>query len=150
MYTVVNQSNHNIIQFISCTKAKMEPKAVHPACVVYATLCFLTILNEASVVAFQSTSSDLEGQDHIYPSTVAPGDTRTPLTLGLMLSFSGDYVTKDAIPGIQIAVDTINAGDILPGYILQYSLTNSQVSVTHLSCLTAAGCDRRARVKMNT
>eukprot|EP00731_Ephydatia_muelleri_P021199 Em0013g926a len=73
------------------------------------------------VVAFQSTSSDLEGQDHMYPSTVAPGDTRTPLTLGLMLSFSGDYVTKDAIPGVQIAVDTINAGDFLPGYRLQYS-----------------------------
>eukprot|EP00731_Ephydatia_muelleri_P021210 Em0013g937a len=113
----------------------MEPKVVHPACVVYAILCFLTVFNEASVVAFQSTSSDLEGQDHIYPSTVAPGDTRTPLTLGLMLSFSGDYVTKDAIPGIQIAMDTINAGDILPGYRLQYSLTNSQcdqtVTLTH-------------------
>ncbi|KAL5470784.1 hypothetical protein EMCRGX_G028803 [Ephydatia muelleri] len=113
----------------------MEPNVVHPACVVYATLCFLTILNEASVVAFQSTSSDLEGQDHMYPSTVAPGDTRTPLTLGLMLSFSGDYVTKDAIPGVQIAVDTINAGDFLPGYRLQYSLTNSQcdqtVTLTH-------------------
>ncbi|KAL5470770.1 hypothetical protein EMCRGX_G028785 [Ephydatia muelleri] len=108
----------------------MEPGVARPVSVVYATLCFLTVLNEASVVAFQSTSSDLEGQDHIYPSTVAPGDTRTPLTLGLMLSFSGDYVTKDAIPGIQIAVDTINAGDILPGYRLQYSLTNSQCDQT--------------------
>ena len=103
---------------------------VYPVSVVYATLCFLIILNEASVVAFHSTSSDLEGQDHIYPSTVAPGDTRTPLTLGLMLSFSGKYVTKNTIPGIQLAMDTINARDILPGYRLQYSLTNSQVSQT--------------------
>eukprot|EP00731_Ephydatia_muelleri_P021200 Em0013g927a len=50
----------------------MEPMVVHPVSVVYATLCFLTVLNEASVVAFQSTSSDLEGQDHIYPAPL-PG-----------------------------------------------------------------------------
>ena len=108
----------------------MERKAVHSVSVVYGTLCLLAVLNEVSLVAAQATSSDLEGQDHVYPSSVAQGDTRTPLTLGLMLSFSGDYVIKDAIPGIQLAVDTINAGNILPGYRLHYSLTNSQVSVT--------------------
>ena len=73
------------------------------------------------------SSSGVEGLDHVYPSNVTPGDGRTPLTLGLMLSFSGDYITKGAIPGIQLAVDIINGGSLLPGYRLQYSLTDSQV-----------------------
>ena len=92
-------------------------------CPRFISLCLLAFTLTDSI------SSDLQGQDHIYPSTVAPGDTRTPLTLGLMLSFSGDYVTKNAIPGIQLAVDTINGAGVLPGYALKYSLTDSKVGL---------------------
>eukprot|EP00731_Ephydatia_muelleri_P021190 Em0013g917a len=93
-------------------------------CPRFISLCLLAFTLTDSI------SSDLQGQDHIYPSTVAPGDTRTPLTLGLMLSFSGDYVTKNAIPGIQLAVDTINGAGVLPGYALKYSLTDSKCDQT--------------------
>ena len=90
------------------------------SCPRFIPLCLLAF------TLIDTTSSDLQGLDHVYP--VAPGDTRTPLTLGLMLSFSGDYVNKGAIPGIQLAVDTINRVGVLPGYVLEYSLTDSKVS----------------------
>ena len=87
------------------------------------------LLDKASPTA----SNDLEGLDHIYPTNLTAGDGRIPLTLGLMVSFSGSYVIKGAIPGIQLAVDIVNGGGILPGYRLQYSLTDSKVSVTQAS-----------------
>ena len=70
--------------------------------------------------------SDLNtyGLAHIYPNA---NDSRVPLTLGLMLSFTGDYVTLGAIPGIQLAIDIVNDGALLSGYRLQYSLSDSQV-----------------------
>ena len=64
----------------------------------------------------------------IYPSAVSPNDTRIPLTLGLMVSFSGDYVTSSSVAGVQLALDLINENSsLLPGYRLQYKLTDSQV-----------------------
>ena len=71
--------------------------------------------------------SDLNtyGLAHIYPA--AANDSRVPLTLGLMLAFTGDYVTLGAIPGIQLAIDIVNNGTLLSGYRLQYSLSDSQV-----------------------
>ena len=63
----------------------------------------------------------------IYPP-VNSADDRTDLYFALMLSFRGDYVSIGALPGVQIALDYINSQpSILPGYILHYTLTDSQV-----------------------
>ena len=80
-----------------------------------------------AAILTKSASNDLEGLDLIYPTNLTAGDGRIPLTLGLMVSFSGSFVIKGAIPGIQLAVDIVNGGGILPGYRLQYSLTDSKV-----------------------
>ena len=50
----------------------------------------------------------IENFTTIYPSAVSPNDTRIPLTLGLMVSFSGDYVTSSSVAGVQLALDLIN------------------------------------------
>ena len=71
---------------------------------------------------------EVEDLSTIYPSVVSPNDTRIPLTLGLMVSFSGDYVTSSSVAGVQLALDLINENSsLLPGYRLQYKLTDSQV-----------------------
>ena len=52
-----------------------------------------------------------------------------PLYIGLILSFGGDYDSSGSVPGVQIALDQINADpDLLPGYTLHYTLTDSNVS----------------------
>ena len=54
--------------------------------------------------------------------------TRTPLHVSLMLSFGGGFASVAAVPGVQIALDLINANPhLLPGYTLHYSLSDSQV-----------------------
>ncbi len=51
-----------------------------------------------------------------------------PLFIHLVMSFGGAYTSSGAIPGIQVALDQINAKqDILPGYSLHYTLLDSQV-----------------------
>ena len=63
----------------------------------------------------------------VYPASAAEGTST--LTFALMLSFGGDYKSSGAIPGVKLALDQINDNpDILPGYTLQYTLTDSQVS----------------------
>ena len=54
--------------------------------------------------------------------------TRTPLHVSLMLSFGGGFASVAAVPGVQIALDLINANPhLLPGYTIHYSLSDSQV-----------------------
>ena len=83
----------------------------------------------AIFVFFSGHASKQVGDfDSIYPSNVSLSDTRSPLTIALMMSFSGDYVTYNSLSGIQIALDLINENSsLLPGYRLQYKLTDSQV-----------------------
>ena len=51
-----------------------------------------------------------------------------PLYFGLMLSLSGDDQSSGALAGVQAALDDINSrDDLLPGYSLHYTLTNSKV-----------------------
>ncbi len=53
-----------------------------------------------------------------------------PLFIQLMMSFGGTFTSSGLVPGIQIALDQINAHkDILPGYTLHYALLDSQVIV---------------------
>ena len=51
-----------------------------------------------------------------------------PLYFGLMLSLSGDDESSGALAGVQAALDEINSrDDLLPGYMLHYTLTDSKV-----------------------
>jgi len=63
----------------------------------------------------------------VYPP-VNENDGSTPLYFALVLSSGGQYTSIGALPGVQIALDYINSQpDILPGYSLHYTLTDSQV-----------------------
>ena len=87
----------------------------------------VVVLFSSFVVALGSRLEDFKS---IYPSVKNGNDTRIPLTLGLMVSFSGDYVTSSSIASVQIALDLINENSsLLPGYRLQYKLTDSQVGI---------------------
>lgn len=71
----------------------------------------------------------------VYPPLSDPGgdDDRIPIYLALMQSFGGGYTSAGVIPGIQIALDEINANSsILPGYKLHYYLTDTQVCAKSL------------------
>ena len=51
-----------------------------------------------------------------------------PLYFGLMLSLSGVDQSSGALAGVQAALDEINSrDDLLPGYSLHYTLTDSKV-----------------------
>ena len=55
-------------------------------------------------------------------------DPRTPLTFALLHSFGGSFVSSGAVAGVQVALDVINSNpEILPGYSLHYTLTDSRV-----------------------
>ena len=67
---------------------------------------------------------------HIYPNLTnfLSSMETTPLYFGLMLSLSGDQQSTGALAGVQAALDDINSrDDLLPGYSLHYTLTDSQV-----------------------
>ncbi len=64
----------------------------------------------------------------IYPERDA-GNGTTHLYFGLMQSVTGDFSVGAAIPGVQVALDQINEDpDMLPGYTLHYTLSDSKVS----------------------
>ena len=55
-------------------------------------------------------------------------DGGIPLYFGLMLSISGNQQSTGALAGVQAALDDINSReDLLSGYSLHYTLTDSQV-----------------------
>ena len=65
----------------------------------------------------------------VYPnnSELVSNDS-TPLYFGLMLSLSGEHQSSGALAGVQAALDEINSrDDLLPGYSLHYTLTDSKV-----------------------
>ena len=62
-----------------------------------------------------------------------PADNRTPcpLYIALMMSFGIEYDSSGVIASVQYALDQINADpNLLPGYSLHYTLTDSQVHYT--------------------
>lgn len=62
-----------------------------------------------------------------YPAYPLPNTTS--LYFGLLQSFGGTYNGSGSIPGIQLALDSINdAQTLLPGYTLQFVLRDSFVS----------------------
>ena len=67
----------------------------------------------------------------IYPNATnaTPKYKSFPLYFGLMLSLSGNQQSTGALAGVQAALDDINSReDLLPGYSLHYTLTDSQVA----------------------
>ena len=76
----------------------------------------------------------------VYPAPVdlsrnqldcTPTNNETcPLYFALMMSFGGEYVSSGVIASVQYALDQINSdSDLLPGYSLHYTLTDSQVQL---------------------
>jgi hypothetical protein len=60
-----------------------------------------------------------------------------PLYFGLMLSLSGDDQSSGALAGVQAALDEINSrDDLLPGYSLHYTLTDSEVLLVAIKSLS--------------
>ena len=85
------------------------------------TLLFCNLLG-AQITATSSESHHLS----IYPN-VSEYESTT-LYFGLMLSLSGDDQSSGALAGVQAALDEINSrDDLLPGYSLHYTLTDSKV-----------------------
>ena len=75
----------------------------------------------------------------VYPSNDPSEETSVgikSLYFVLMMSFGGDFRSSGAVPGVQVALDRINSDPtLLPGYQLQYTLTDSQVcAIATSSC----------------
>ena len=67
----------------------------------------------------------------VYPPVNESDDSapvRAPLYFALVLSSGGQYTSIGALPAVQVALDYVNSQpDILPGYSLHYTLSDSQV-----------------------
>ena len=73
-----------------------------------------------------SNLSQLQTVQDCTPET-SSGST-CPLFFGLLSSFGGIYRTSGCIPGVKMALDEINNdSSLLPGYVLHYTLKDSQV-----------------------
>ena len=65
----------------------------------------------------------------VYPGQGEDANGTLPLYIAFLISFGGDYTSSGAIPGVQVALDQINADpSILPGYTLHYTLRDTSVS----------------------
>ena len=88
-----------------------------------AGLCLVTV----GIVALCFTLSRPQELPYTYPAETLPNTT--PLYIGLMQSFGGTYDSSGSIPGVELALDTINRDEtLLPGYTLHYVLRDSFVS----------------------
>ena len=71
-----------------------------------------------------------QNQLDCVPPPASAENGRCPLYIALTMSFGHEYLSSGVIPSVQYALDQINADpDLLPGYSLHYSLTDSQVHV---------------------
>ena len=91
----------------------------------------LTTLLVQNILRAQITAASTSGSHYlsVYPnvSELASNES-VSLYFGLMLSLSGDDESSGALAGIQAALDEINSrDDLLPGYTLHYTLTDSEV-----------------------
>ena len=91
-------------------------------------LTFILLLVHIYCQEFCSATSESSSEE-VYPALHEQGGNK-PLYFGLMLSLSGDDQSSGALAGVQAALDEINSrDDLLPGYSLHYTLTDSKVSV---------------------
>ena len=99
----------------------------------------LRINLQPAVAENADNSGDFGSYLEVYPlvnlsqnqltCTPQPADNKTcPLYIALMMSFGREYISSGVIASVQYALDQINADqDLLPGYSLHYTLTDSQV-----------------------
>ena len=67
------------------------------------------------------------GPDSWYDRTA---DGKLPLYFAYVSSFGGQYLSSGTIPGVQVALDQVNANpNILPDHELRYTLMESVVSI---------------------
>ena len=89
------------------------------------------ILLFAHIYCQELCSAINQNFEEVYPAPEHTGTNNSvPLYFGLMLSLSGDHQSSGALAGVQAALDEINSRyDLLPGYSLHYTLTDSKVSL---------------------
>ena len=95
---------------------------------VFATVTVVCML----LIMTKFRASESEEGHNIYPELTEYASNinnhSVPLYFGLMLSLSGDDQSSGALAGVQAALDEINSrDDLLPGYSLHYTLTDSKV-----------------------
>ena len=93
-------------------------------------LSFLAIVSSSVLCSAQSEQSLYK---EVYPPVNLNGSTdlSSHLFFALVQSFGAQFNGSGNIAGIKVALDRINnSTDILPGYTLHYTLTDSQVRVT--------------------
>ena len=95
---------------------------------VFATVTVVCML----LIMTKFRASESEESRNIYPELTEYASNinnhSVPLYFGLMLSLSGDDQSSGALAGVQAALDEINSrDDLLPGYSLHYTLTDSKV-----------------------
>ena len=79
-------------------------------------------------VCYHELTSTNKSFVEVFPAAAGINESSVPLYFGLMLSLSGDQQSTGALAGVQAALDDINSrDDLLPGYSLHYTLTDSQV-----------------------
>ena len=85
-----------------------------------------------SVVALCFTLSRAQELPYTYPVEALPNTTS--LYIGFLQSFGGTYDSSGSIPGVELALDTINSDEtLLPGYTLRYILRDSFVSFYYMN-----------------
>lgn len=90
---------------------------------------YLILLLLASATNAQYLRPDSLPLLQVYPDPDENAtDDRKPIYLALLQSFGGSYTSAGVIPGIQVALDEINANSsILRDYRVHYYLTDTQV-----------------------
>ena len=94
-------------------------------------ILLMTLLVQ-NILRAQITAASTSGSHYlsVYPnvSELASNESANSLYFGLMLSLSGDDESSGALAGVQAALNEINSrDDLLPGYSLHYTLTDSKV-----------------------
>ena len=99
--------------------------------VAMAFLFLLLLSLQASIpFAYESTYPTL---DAIGGETSNDTATTVPIYFALIMSFGGAFNSSGTVPGVQIALDLINSHpNLLPGYSLHYTATDSQVSCANV------------------
>ena len=89
-----------------------------------ALLFLLLSLQASSAFAYVSTYPESES------AVQTNNDTTVPIYIALIMSFGGAFNSSGTLPGVQVALDLINSEpNLLPGYSLHYTATDSQVKI---------------------
>ena len=125
------------LRSIACVSVKHRTSVLNLVLVLVCTLLRINV--QPAVAENADNDGDFGSYLEVYPPvnlsqsqltcTPQPADNKTcPLYIALMMSFGREYISSGVIASVQYALDQINADqDLLPGYSLHYTLTDSQV-----------------------